>query len=92
MVYRLDHQKDTGWAVDSRLDIQKDCGVIRMHVYQCGGAGMPKLDKATLTLPEELKREARAKASMEGKNLSLVVRELLRQYVKDDSPPPKNDE
>lgn len=47
---------------------------------------MSKLESVHLTLPRDLKREARAKAIREGKNLSLVVRELLREYVKDDPP------
>ncbi len=50
---------------------------------------MSKLEKATLTMPGDLKREARAKAIREGKNLSLVVRELLREYVKADPPEPE---
>jgi hypothetical protein len=32
-------------------------------------------------LPEDLKREARAKAIREGKNLSQVIREYLREYI-----------
>jgi hypothetical protein len=47
---------------------------------------MSKLKRASITLPGDLKREARAKAIKEGKNLSLVVRELLAEYIKDDKP------
>jgi hypothetical protein len=43
---------------------------------------MPKRpEKVTLTIPVDLKREARAKAILEGKNLSQVVRELLRLWI-----------
>jgi metal-responsive CopG/Arc/MetJ family transcriptional regulator len=49
------------------------------------GAGMSDLVKTTITLPDDLRREARAKAIREGKNLSLVVRELLREYIKEDT-------
>ena len=51
---------------------------------------MSNLVRTTLTLPEDLKREARSKAIREGKNLSLVVRELLREYIEED--PPKEPE
>ena len=45
-------------------------------------AKMPKRpEKATLTIPVDLRRKARAKAILEGKNLSQVVRELLRLWV-----------
>ncbi len=43
---------------------------------------MPKRpEKVTLTMPVDLKRKARAKAILEGKNLSQVVRELLRLWI-----------
>ena len=53
---------------------------------------MSELEKATLTLPGDLKREARAKAIREGKNLSQVVRELLTLYVKGELPGPAKPE
>lgn len=43
-------------------------------------------EKATLTIPEDLRRKARAKAILEGKSLSEVVRELLELYVRGDLP------
>jgi len=47
-----------------------------------GTVKMPKRpEKVTLTIPVDLRREARAKAILEGKNLSQVVRELLRLWV-----------
>ena len=48
-------------------------------------------EKATLTIPVDLKRKARAKAILEGKSLSQVVRELLELWVekKIELPPPK---
>ena len=44
---------------------------------------MSELERTHITLPGELKRAARAKAILEGKNLSQVVRECLAEYVKD---------
>jgi hypothetical protein len=49
---------------------------------------MSNLERVNITLPGDLKREARAKAIREGKNLSLVVRELLRGYVGQDMAEP----
>jgi hypothetical protein len=43
-------------------------------------------EKATLTIPVDLRREARAKAILEGKSLSEVVRGLLELYVKGELP------
>lgn len=43
--------------------------------------------KTMISLPLELKREARAKAIRAGRNLSEVVAELLDLYVKGDLPP-----
>ena len=43
-------------------------------------------EKVTLTIPVELKRRARAKAILEGKSLSQVVRELLEAWLKDGLP------
>ena len=40
-------------------------------------------EKATVAIPLELRRRARAKAILEGKTLSSVVRELLELYVAD---------
>ena len=37
--------------------------------------------KATLTMSEDLKRQARAKAVLEGRSLSGVVRALLRMWL-----------
>jgi hypothetical protein len=48
------------------------------------------LEATNITLPRDLKREARAKAIRQGKNLSIVIREFLAEYVKDD--PPEADE
>jgi len=55
---------------------------------------MSDLEKVNITLPRDLKREARAKAIREGKNLSLVIRELLQAYLKGDLPKsePKDNE
>ncbi|MBN1933802.1 MAG: hypothetical protein JW934_04005 [Anaerolineae bacterium] len=51
-------------------------------------------EKATLTIPVDLRRKARAKAILEGKNLSQIVRELLELWVKDEIklPPPEPEE
>ena len=46
---------------------------------------MTKQEKATLSMPTDLKLKARAKAIAEGKNLSLVVRELLLAWLQDDA-------
>ena len=43
-------------------------------------------EKATLTIPVDLRRAARAKAILEGKSLSQVVRELLELYVRGELP------
>ena len=43
-------------------------------------------EKATLTIPVDLRRKARAKAILEGKSLSEVVRELLQLYVAGELP------
>jgi len=50
---------------------------------------MLEMQRTTLVLPIDLKREARAKAIREGKNLSQIVRELLNEYVKGDMPSPE---
>jgi metal-responsive CopG/Arc/MetJ family transcriptional regulator len=42
-----------------------------------------RLEKLALTVPADLKRQARAKAILEGKSLSEVVRDALRAYLKD---------
>ena len=39
---------------------------------------MVKQEKATLTMPDALKNQARVAALLQGKNLSEVVRELLQ--------------
>jgi len=46
--------------------------------------GEKRMGRATLTMPEELKREARAKAIKEGRSLSAVIRDMLAEYVKDE--------
>ena len=43
-------------------------------------------EKATLTIPVALRRKARAKAILEGKSLSEVVRGLLELYVEGELP------
>jgi hypothetical protein len=43
-------------------------------------------EKATLTIPVDLRRAARAKAILEGQSLSQVVRELLEMYVEGELP------
>jgi len=43
-------------------------------------------EKATLTIPVELRRKARAKAIMQGSSLSAVVRELLKKWLEEDPP------
>ena len=50
--------------------------------------------KATLTMGDELKRQARAKAILEGRSLSGVVRQLLRMWLAGqvELPPPDEDE
>ena len=40
------------------------------------------LESTHITLPSDLKREARIRAIREGKTLSEVIRELLAEYVK----------
>jgi predicted HicB family RNase H-like nuclease len=45
-------------------------------------------EKVTLTIPEDLKRTARARAILEGKSLSEVVREALELYVQGELPVP----
>ena len=37
--------------------------------------------KVTITIDEDLKRRARAKAILMGRNLSSVIRELLRRWL-----------
>jgi hypothetical protein len=43
-------------------------------------------DKVTLSIPQDLKRRARAKAILEGKSFSAVVVELLEKWVEDKPP------
>ena len=54
-------------------------------------AGMVKQEKATLSMPESLKRQARSKAILDGRSLSGVVRQLLEMWLEGeiDLPPPK---
>ena len=42
---------------------------------------MIKQEKATLSMPDSLKRAARAKAILEGSSLSEVVRDLLEMWL-----------
>jgi hypothetical protein len=51
-------------------------------------------EKATLSMPDELKRQARAKAILEGRSLSGVVRQLLRLWIAGavELPPPDGSE
>ena len=51
-------------------------------------------EKATLSMPDGLKRQARAKAILEGRSLSGVVRALLRMWLAGEVelPPPDGDE
>ena len=51
----------------------------RIHVY--GKVELMSQQKATLTMPDDLKRQARAKAILEGRSLSGVVRQLLRMWL-----------
>ena len=50
--------------------------------------------KATLTMGDDLKRQARAKAILEGRSLSGVVRALLRMWLAGEVelPPPDGSE
>jgi len=51
-------------------------------------------EKATLSMPDELKRQARAKAILEGRSLSGVVRQLLKLWLAGgvELPPPDGSE
>jgi hypothetical protein len=49
-------------------------------------------EKATLTIPVDLRRKARAKAILEGSNLSQVVRELLKLWLAGDIEFPTQEE
>jgi hypothetical protein len=57
-----------------------------MCIYAKRRTGVWRLVGTTPSLPEDLKHNARAKANREGKNLSLVVRALLAEYIKEDPP------
>lgn len=48
-------------------------------------------NKVTLYMPKDLVRRARAKAIAQGTSLSAVVREFLREWVK-DPPAAENEE
>jgi plasmid stability protein len=48
---------------------------------------MGQSGRLTVTLPEELKREARVKAIKEGTNLSELAREWLAAYIRGDWSP-----
>ena len=52
---------------------------------------MVRYEKATLTMPDALKLQARAKAILEGRSLSEVVRELLEMWLEGriELPPPQ---
>jgi predicted DNA-binding protein len=52
----------------------------------------PKLvddHRTTIRLPEELHRRVKAKAALEGRTFSAVLRELLEQWVSEDPPEEK---
>ena len=54
---------------------------------------MADRERTTINIPQELKRKARAKAILEGKTLSSVVRKLLAAWVADKIElPEKEDE
>ncbi len=42
---------------------------------------MPKRQRVNLSMPDQLKNTARARAILEGKDLSQVVRKLLRMWL-----------
>ena len=50
-------------------------------------------EKTTLSMPDDLKRNARAKAILEGRSLSEVVRDLLRIWLDGqvELPPPESE-
>ena len=54
---------------------------------------MVKQEKTTLSMPDDLKRNARAKAILEGRNLSEVVRDLLALWLEGrvELPPPESE-
>lgn len=54
---------------------------------------MGKKGRATLSMDEDLKRKARAKAIERGSNLSEVVGKFLEKWIKNDpdDDPPKED-
>jgi uncharacterized protein (UPF0297 family) len=41
----------------------------------------------TLLIPEALRRELKARAALEGTDMSTIVEQLLRQYLSEGSPP-----
>jgi len=41
------------------------------------------MNKVTLSIPEDLVRKAKAKAALEGRSLSAIVREYLRFWAQD---------
>ena len=47
---------------------------------------MPDYTRTTISLPADLKQEARIKALHVGKSLSQVIRELLAAWLVDDTP------
>jgi len=64
-------------------------GIIAVYGQQYIKAKMAKRpEKATLTIPEDLRRKARAKAILEGRSLSEVVRELLEAWLEGRLPEP----
>jgi hypothetical protein len=46
-----------------------------------------QLTRTSITLPKDLKRQARVKATLEDTNLSEVIRGLLTQWIEKDREP-----
>ena len=57
-----------------------------------GQGKMASKGKVTLSVPEELKNQARAQAILQGKDLSHVVRELLKMWLKGEIELPEEQE
>lgn len=48
---------------------------------------MENMVKLTITVPEHVRREARAKAIREGSNVTALIRAWLAEYIKAPPPP-----
>ena len=69
------------------LTASKGSGIIRVYGQRCKERAVAKRpEKVTLTVPVDLRRKARAKAILEGKSLSQVVRELLQAWLEEGLP------